>query len=223
MKKTRFSTSDYHEKSAENANDQLVHNFLEINCDEDATNYPNLELVEHRIFGHPLRIQMKNVALYCHSGGLIKGYELKKSVEHKKLFNINFLKYLLNHQDLIPAELRGSYLLAMGTVYKNRAGYLEVPNIHWVREHWVLGMSWLGNDFGPRTKILILKEETKDDQKKKKKEKEKEEKKRKKAAKKAARANDPGGAKFISRVIIILLVLLLVIILKNWTILSQIN
>ena len=222
MKKTNFVASDYHEKFFGNISSESAHKFLEINCDEDATNFSNLELIEHRTSGHPLRIKMKNVALYCHTGGLIKGYELKRSVEHKKLLNINFLKFLLLHQELIPVELRGTYLLAMGTVYKNRAGHLEVPNIHWIREHWVLGMSWLGNDFGQRTKVLILKEEVKDDQKKKKKEEKKEEKKIKKAAKKAARANDPGGSKFVFRVIVVLLIILLIIALKNWAILGSI-
>ena len=57
-------------------------------------------------------------------------------------------KYLLEHQDEIPAKLRGKkYVVLPGTVLYDSDGNLRVPCLCWDGDRWVLSFGWVGNAF----------------------------------------------------------------------------
>lgn len=52
-------------------------------------------------------------------------------------------EYLLEHQDEIPAELRGLYLVFPGTKWRDADGCRRVPFLSWYDGQWILYFYWL--------------------------------------------------------------------------------
>lgn len=174
---------------------------ITLDCDCEPTQYENMVVVEHRTYGHQLRLRTENIVLVGRQG-LTKGFEIKKHYESKKVLNEPFIKYLLNHQDLIPENLRGTYLVALGTVYRDKSGLLRVPNLHFGPENkWVFGLTWLGQELGHRTKFLLIKEEENSPKPEKKK--------------------DSNGSGLVFKVVVIMIIILTILIAKNWAILAS--
>lgn len=174
---------------------------ITLDCDCEPTQYENMVVVEHRTYGHQLRLRTENIVLEGHQG-LATGYEVKKRYQRRKVLNEPFLRYLLDHQELIPENLRGNYLVALGTVYRDHAGMLRVPNLHFgPNNKWVFGLTWLGQEFGHRTKFLLIKEEENSPKPEKKK--------------------DSNGSGLVFKVVVIMIIILAILIAKNWAILAS--
>ena len=78
----------------------------------------------------------------------IGGTELQKRAEE---LNANLgmadAEYLLEHQNLIPAELQDKYLIFAGTVLRDSDGRFRVPCLYWDGGRWVLSFYWLVSGF----------------------------------------------------------------------------
>lgn len=57
-------------------------------------------------------------------------------------------EYLLEHQELIPKELRGKHLVFPGTVWLDGDGRRNVPGLEWGGGRWYLFFDWLSSDWG---------------------------------------------------------------------------
>ena len=57
-------------------------------------------------------------------------------------------QYLLDHQDEIPKEMRGKYIVFPGTLLRGSGDDLDVAYLSWLGFCWVLSFGWLGTDWG---------------------------------------------------------------------------
>jgi len=106
-----------------------------------------LEIKEHKSLG---KVDLSKMKLFLSEGqrtGWIKKTELKKLLAGKKALNANVLDYLLEHQELIPQEWRGKWVLFWGTIYRNSDGDLFVRYLHWNGAEWDWNYHWLDDDF----------------------------------------------------------------------------
>ncbi len=56
-------------------------------------------------------------------------------------------EWLLENQDMIPAELRKFYLIFPATVWRSLGSNRYVPSLHWGGYRWGLDFDWLGDGF----------------------------------------------------------------------------
>ena len=56
-------------------------------------------------------------------------------------------EWLLEHQDMIPAELRKFYLVFPATKVRSPGGFRRVPGLGWGGDQWGLGFRWLDGDW----------------------------------------------------------------------------
>lgn len=63
-------------------------------------------------------------------------------------------EYLLEHQDEIPTELRGLYLVFSGTIWRGAFGFRYVPYLGWDDGRWVLGFYWLDVGWDSRGRLV---------------------------------------------------------------------
>ncbi|MDP3244661.1 MAG: hypothetical protein Q8M83_03310 [bacterium] len=80
----------------------------------------------------------------------ISGKEMRsRAIKLKANLGLRDTRYLLEHQDEIPAGLRDKYLVFPGTVLRRRPfGDLFVTCLCWVGDRWVQDWHWVGHDFG---------------------------------------------------------------------------
>ncbi len=79
----------------------------------------------------------------------VKGEVLRqRAVKLKANLGLCDGKYLLEHQDEIPAKLRGKkYIVLSGTLLRDSGGGLHVPYLRWHGGRWVLSFIWVGLGF----------------------------------------------------------------------------
>lgn len=65
-------------------------------------------------------------------------------------------EWLLEHQDRIPKELRGKYLVFPDTVWRDSVGYRGVPYLGWNGDKWCLNWNWLENDWNDNDRLIRL-------------------------------------------------------------------
>ncbi len=65
-------------------------------------------------------------------------------------------EWLLEHQDLIPVELRKFYLVFPGTKWQSRDGHRHVPFLFWSGDRWILVFSWLDDGFSSFVSFVRL-------------------------------------------------------------------
>src|SRR3989344_4142449 len=56
-------------------------------------------------------------------------------------------EWLLEHQDMIPVELRSYYLVFPATKWRGLDSRRYVPCLYWDGDRWVLDFHWLDDDF----------------------------------------------------------------------------
>lgn len=87
------------------------------------------------------------------------GKELQKRA--RKL-NINLgqhtAEYLLEHQDEIPEEWRGTYLVFPGTVWRGSGGDRSVSCLYWGGERWCLDFGWLVGRFSSDIRLVRVRD-----------------------------------------------------------------
>lgn len=54
-------------------------------------------------------------------------------------------QYILDHQDEIPVEMRGKYIILTGTKVRSPDGRLLVAYLYWDGGRWYLGFRWIGD------------------------------------------------------------------------------
>lgn len=73
----------------------------------------------------------------------VSGEEMRRrAIQLKANFGLADGKYLLDHQDEIPAELRGNHIVLTGTLLRPRGGGLSVPALGWHGGRWGHGFVW---------------------------------------------------------------------------------
>jgi len=79
----------------------------------------------------------------------IKGEVMRqRAVKLKANLSLCDGKYLLEHQDEIPAKLRGKkYIILSGTLLRVSSDDLSVPCLYWDGVRWVLDFRWLDSVF----------------------------------------------------------------------------
>lgn len=64
-------------------------------------------------------------------------------------------KHLLNHQDEIPEEWRGYFIVFPGTVLSEPGGRRLVPIMFWLGDRWHLYFLWLFNEWVGRDRLIV--------------------------------------------------------------------
>lgn len=86
-------------------------------------------------------------------GSYIKGNDLRKELEGKKVLNANILDYLLAHPRLIPDEWKKDengymrYIFFWGTIYRDSDGGLFVRYVYFFGGAWLWSYGWLDVDW----------------------------------------------------------------------------
>lgn len=65
-------------------------------------------------------------------------------------------EYLLEHQNRIPKELRGRYLVFPDTVWRDSGGRRRVPCLRWDGGEWCLRWGWLEGDWDDGVRLVCL-------------------------------------------------------------------
>lgn len=107
------------------------------------------EIVE---YVEPSKFQVKDLEFisFLEKGEeYVKGDVMRqRAVKLKANLGLYDGKYLLEHQDEIPAKLRGKkYIVLPGTVLRGSYGNLHVPYLRWLGDRWVLSFHWVGDGF----------------------------------------------------------------------------
>jgi hypothetical protein len=88
------------------------------------------------------------------NGKVTQGYELRRELEGKRVFNANLLDYLFAHPHLIPEKWkqdkqgRTRYIFFWGTIYRDEDCDLYVRYLYWDGSKWDCGYRWLAKDWG---------------------------------------------------------------------------
>jgi hypothetical protein len=95
----------------------------------------------------PSQFQMKDIEFvtYLHEDETsISGDEMRRRAAALKA-NLGILdgKYLLDHQDEIPKDMRDKYIVLSGALLRNYAGVLHVAVLCFVGGRWHIGFTWL--------------------------------------------------------------------------------
>lgn len=61
---------------------------------------------------------------------------------------------LLEHQDMIPEELRKFYLVFPATIWRDSGGRRYVPCMDWLGDRWGLFFHWLDRGFGGYARLV---------------------------------------------------------------------
>ena len=79
---------------------------------------------------------------------LVKGDVMaQRAVELDGNYSQEDAEWLLEHQDMIPEELRGYYLVFPATKWQGRGGRRGVPYLYWFGDRWILDFHWLELDW----------------------------------------------------------------------------
>lgn len=81
--------------------------------------------------------------------GYILGDELRRRAAGELKANLGLVaaKYLLEHQDEIPARMQKFYIVLPGTLLRVSDGHLRVAYLGFDEGRWVLNFRWVGRDF----------------------------------------------------------------------------
>ena len=71
----------------------------------------------------------------------------QKAVALKANYGLSDAKRLLDHQDEIPTDMRGKYIVFTGTVLRGSGGGLCVACLYWVGGRWCMEFNVLGGDW----------------------------------------------------------------------------
>ncbi len=82
----------------------------------------------------------------------------RRAVKLKANFGLRDSKYLLEHQEEIPAKLRGKkYILLPRTILSVPSGGLRVPGLSWLGNRLIPRFYWLVNGFNSRAYFARIK------------------------------------------------------------------
>ena len=95
------------------------------------------ELILNKI-GHHLDLGQK-------ARKVIRGHELKQSLDGQPVLPAHVLDYLLEHPELIPEAWKGKAVFFWGTIYRGAGGNLYVRYLYWDGDRWHWLYSWLDN------------------------------------------------------------------------------
>lgn len=80
----------------------------------------------------------ENIVLYLakkQEKEIVSGYDLRKELADKPVFNANMLDWLLAHPELIPDSWKGQCVFFWGTIYRDFSR-LYVRFLHWDGNQW---------------------------------------------------------------------------------------
>ena len=120
-----------------------------------------LKVVEHRKGGqfdwNPSRLSL--FVPREQEREMITGAQLdaRGVLKNRPVANFNMLKYLLEHQDLVPAAFGDNNIFAWGTICEDtRNGRLTVPFMFQERGVWKPYIRWLVTHWGPSDPALLV-------------------------------------------------------------------
>lgn len=135
----------------------------------DGNNFPSLALAANLIPKgleviedvEPSQFQVKDLELvpFLHEGKRpINGDTMRqRAVELNANLGLADAKFVLDHQDEIPVEFRGKYLVFTGTLLRYSGGYPRVAALFWYGSRWCLNFDWLAYDWDARGRLLRCK------------------------------------------------------------------
>jgi hypothetical protein len=86
---------------------------------------------------------------------LVKGNVMaQRAVELDANYGQEDAEWLLEHQDMIPAELRNFYLVFPATKWRRLVGDRRVPYLRWDGRRWRLNFLWLGLAFRAYVRLV---------------------------------------------------------------------
>lgn len=92
----------------------------------------------------------ENIVLYLakkQEKEIVSGYDLRKELADKPVFNANMLDWLLAHPELIPDSWKGQCVFFWGTIYRNPEGCLVVRYLYFGDNQWKWDYSLLDSYF----------------------------------------------------------------------------
>ncbi|HNZ86642.1 MAG TPA: hypothetical protein PLD95_03430 [bacterium] len=132
-----------------------------VDCDANPF-APNVNwLVESHQKGGQFQFDLSKIELYLskkQKEGLIIGNDLRKELKNKPVLNACVLKYLLDHQELIPDDWKDKYVCFWGTIYKYFNNMLIVPHLYWNEYEWVWSFNCLECNFSSSSPAVLVKQ-----------------------------------------------------------------
>lgn len=72
----------------------------------------------------------------------------RRAVELKANYGLSDAKFFLDHQEAIPEEIRGKFIVFTGTKSRSPGGGLSVACLYWDGDRWIQYWPWLDDYFG---------------------------------------------------------------------------